>query len=426
MEQVSRVVDEVFRKESGRILASLISHTGDFTLAEDALQDACIAALQTWPSAGIPTNPAAWLNSVGRRKAIDRLRRDATLARKGEQLQVLAALEQAGAPEPEDEGAHFPDTRLKLLFTCCHPALSLEARVALTLRTLGGLSTPEIAAAFLTPEPTMAQRLVRAQRKIKDAGIPYRVPALPHLAERIDGVLAVLYLIFNEGYSASTGEALIRRELCDEALRLARVLVELLANEPTVPDDPEALGLQALMLLHHARRHARVDADGNAVLLEDQDRGLWDRAAIAEGAALLDQALALRRAGPYQIQAAIAALHDGAATAAETDWPQIVALYGTLARLTPSPVVELNRAVATAMAEGPDRGLALLHRPAVAESLAEYQHYHAARADLLRRAGQYEEAMAAYARTLELCQNTVERHFLQRRLAEMAASIQGK
>ncbi|HXT34685.1 MAG TPA: DUF6596 domain-containing protein, partial [Chloroflexota bacterium] len=230
----------------------------------------------------------------------------------------------------------------------------------------------------------------------------------------------------NEGYSASTGEALIRRELCDEALRLARVLVELLANEPTVPDDPEALGLQALMLLHHARRHARVDADGNAVLLEDQDRGLWDRAAIAEGAALLDQALALRRAGPYQIQAAIAALHDGAATAAETDWPQIVALYGTLARLTPSPVVELNRAVATAMAEGPDRGLALLHRPAVAESLAEYQHYHAARADLLRRAGQYEEAMAAYARALELCQNTVERHFLQRRLAEMAASIQGK
>ncbi len=421
MEQVSRMVEEVFRNESGRILASLISNTGDFTLAEDALQDACIAALQTWPSAGIPRNPAAWLNSVGRRKAIDRLRRDATLARKGEQMQVIAALEQAGSEEDEDEGAHFPDTRLKLVFTCCHPALALEARIALTLRTLGGLSTPEIAAAFLVPEPTMAQRLVRAQRKIRDAGIPYQVPTLPNLAERIDGVLAVLYLIFNEGYAATSGDALIRRELCDEAIRLTRVLVDLLAREPTIPDDPEALGLLALMLLHHARRHARVDAEGNAVLLEDQDRALWDRAAITEGATLLDRALALRRAGPYQIQAAIAALHDEAAAAAETDWRQIAALYGTLARLTPSPVVELNRAVATAMAEGPDRGLALLARPAMADALVDYHHYHAARADLLRRSGEREEAMRAYVRALELCRNAAEQRFLQRRLAEVAA-----
>jgi len=423
MDGVSRVVERVFRQESGRILGALIAATRDFTLAEDALQDACIAALQQWPTAGVPRNPAAWLNSIARRKAIDRLRRDATLARKQEQLEALATLEQAGRDEPDDEGAaaDFPDERLKLLFTCCHPALALDARVALTLRTLGGLSTPEVAAAFLVPAPTMAQRLVRAQRKIHDAGIPYRVPPLPLLPERLDGVLAVLYLIFNEGYAATSGDALIRRELCDEAIRLARALAELLAREPGVPDDPEARGLLALMLLHHARRRARVDADGDAVLLEDQDRSLWDRVAIAEGVTLLDRALALCRAGPYQIQAAIAALHDEAATAAATDWPQIAALYGTLARLTPSPVVALNRAVAVAMAEGPERGLALLDRPDLAAALAAYYHYHAARADLLRRSGRRAEATAAYARALEFCQNAVERRFLQRRLAEMAA-----
>ena len=424
MESVPHVVERVFRQESGRILGALIAATRDFTLAEDALQDACIAALQQWPAEGVPRNPAAWLNSVARRKAIDRLRRDATLVRKQEQIGVLAALDQTGEGAPGDadrDEADFPDECLKLLFTCCHPALGLEARVALTLRTLGGLSTPEVAAAFLAPAPTMAQRLVRAQRKIRDAGIPYRVPPPHLLPERLDGVLAVLYLIFNEGYSATSGDALIRQGLCDEAIRLARALVELLAREPDIPDDPEARGLLALMLLHHARRHARVDADGDAVLLEEQDRDRWDRVEIAEGVALLDRALTVRRAGPYQIQAAIAALHDVAATAAETDWPQIVALYGTLARLTPSPVVELNRAVAVAMAEGPERGLMLLDRPELAAPLAGYQHFHAARADLLRRAGQRDEAMAAYVRALELCQNAAERRFLQHRLAEVAA-----
>jgi RNA polymerase sigma-70 factor, ECF subfamily len=421
MESVSQVVERVFREESGRILAGLIAATRDFGLAEDALQDASIAALQQWPMAGIPRNPAAWVNAIARRKAIDRLRRAATLARKQPELQALATLDREGPEEPSDEDAEtwFPDERLKLLFTCCHPALSLEAQVALTLRTLGGLSTSEIASAFLVAEPTMAKRLVRAQAKIRDSGIPYRVPPLPFLPERLDGVLAVLYLIFNEGYAATSGDDLIRHELCAEAIRLARILVDLMARERELPDDPEALGLLALMVLHHARHRARVDAEGNGVLLEDQDRGLWDRTEIAEGVTTLDRALSMRRVGPYQIQAAIAALHDEASTAAETDWHQIAALYATLVRLAGSPVIELNHAVAVAMAEGSDRGLALLSRPELAKQLEDYHFFHAARADLLRRQGDRQAAAGSYVRALQLCRNAADRRFLQRRLTEM-------
>jgi RNA polymerase sigma-70 factor (ECF subfamily) len=376
----------------------------------------------------VPRNPAAWLTTIARRRAIDRLRRESVLARKQETLQALEQLEASDASDFPDtsndaeDTIPFPDERLKLLFTCCHPALPLEARVALTLRTLGGLSTAEIAAAFLTPLPTLAQRLVRAQRKIRDAGIPYRVPPLPLLAERMEGVLAVLYLIFNEGYASTSGDALIRQDLCAEAIRLARVLVELIASEADLPDEPEATGLLALMLLHASRRAARVDAAGDLVLLEDQDRTLWNWADIVEGMELLDAALAQRRPGPYQIQAAISALHAEAPTADETDWRQIALLYARLVHMTPSPVVELNQAVAVAMAHGPDAGLEMLDRLRLGETLAHYHLYHAARADLLRRAGRYEDAAAGYRAALNLCQNRIEQRFLQRRLAEVTAA----
>lgn len=417
MQHAPHIVERTFREESGQILAALIASVGDFTIAEDALQDAVEAALRQWPREGAPRNPAAWLSAIARRRAIDRLRRDATLMRKRATIEALAELEAAPVDATADS---IPDDRLKLLFTCCHPALSLEARIALTLRTLGGLSTEEIARAFLVPEATMAQRLTRARRKIRDAGIPYQVPPLRLLPERLEGLLATLYLIFNEGYTASAGDTLIRRELCAEAIRLTRTLVTLLAHEAELPMEPEALGLLALMLLTDARRAARVDARGDLITLEEQNRALWDHAEIAEGLALLGHALRARRRGPYQIQAAIGALHAQAPTAAATDWEEIALLYAALAELAPSPVVELNRAVAVAMAHGPAAGLALLDSLRLGERLDDYHLYHAARADLLRRAGRSADAAASYRHALTLCQNQVERRYLLRRLRELA------
>jgi RNA polymerase sigma-70 factor (ECF subfamily) len=408
-------VDRLFREEQGRAVATLIRVTGDFDLAEEAVQDAFISALETWPQRGIPTNPGAWITTTARNRAIDRLRRRRRLIEKTETLAREVALEtelRAIETGPEDT-MQIADDRLRLIFTCCHPALALEARVALTLRTLGGLTTPEIARAFLVPEPTLAQRLVRAKRKIRDAGIPYRVPPAELLPERLDGVLAVVYLVFNEGYAASSGDGLIRQELCAEAIRLARVVVSLL------PDEPEAIALLALMLLHDARREARVGATGELILLDDQDRSRWDVARIAEGQALMERALSARRPGPYQLQAAIAALHDEAATPADTDWVQIAALYGALQRMTPSPVVELNLAAAVAMADGPAVGLAMMDGIAASGELDSYPYLHAARADLLRRLERWSEAETAYRRALDLTSNGAERAFLEGRIVEV-------
>ena len=414
------VVDRLFRDEQGRAVATLIRVLGDFDLAEEAVQEAFITALETWPARGVPDNPGAWITTTARNRAIDRLRRRKVLAEKSELLGRQSLIEEELAaldPEAEmdAEGANGPivDDRLRLIFTCCHPALAMDARVALTLRTLGGLSTPEIARAFLVPEATLAQRLVRAKRKIRDAGIPYRVPDDHALPERRDGVLRVVYLVFNEGYGASAGDRLIRRELCAEAIRLGRVIASLM------PDEAEVLGLLALMLLHDARRETRQGPAGELVLLADQDRGRWDGERIAEGQAILERAMRMRRVGPYQIQAAIAALHDGAATAADTDWPQIAALYRILGEMTPSPVVELNRAVAVAMADGPAVGLALVENVAASGQLDEYPYLHAARADLLRRLDRRVEAAVAYHRALDLTANEPERAFLERRIADL-------
>ncbi|MFF4975563.1 RNA polymerase sigma factor [Streptomyces sp. NPDC001083] len=408
---VEEAVATAFREEWGQVVATLIRVTGDWDLAEECAQDAFAQALDRWRRDGIPRRPGAWLTTTARHRALDVLRREAVGAEKLREVAVLARDEGPYDPDHEEDGG-VADDRLRLIFTCCHPALQIEARVALTLRTLAGLTTSEIARSFLVPEATMAQRLVRAKRKIRNAGIPYRVPPAHLLPERTTGVLGVVYLLFNEGYAATSGADLVRTGLCAEAIRLARVLALLM------PDEPEVLGLLALLLLHDSRRATRVDAAGELVTLEDQDRTAWDRAAIDEGATLLETALRRGRPGPYQIQAAIAACHTTAATAAETDWADIAGLYGELARLVPSAVVRLNRAVAVGMAEGPAAGLALV---AELEGTGELDGYHllaATRADLLRRTGRAAEAAEAYGRALELVENAAERRFLEKRLAE--------
>jgi RNA polymerase sigma-70 factor, ECF subfamily len=428
-DEVERAVAAAFREEWGQIVATLIRVTGDWDLAEECAQDAFAKALERWRRDGVPHRPGAWLTTTARNRAMDVLRREAVGAEKLREVAVLSRDEEPRGPYSTPgtpgtygaDGAHDPDgagrsgvydDRLRLIFTCCHPALPIEARVALTLRTLAGLTTPEIARAFLVPEATMAQRLVRAKRKIRNAGIPYRVPPAHLLPERTTGVLGVVYLLFNEGYAATSGADLLRQDLCAEALRLARVLARLM------PDEPEVLGLLALLLLHDARRETRVDEAGELVTLEDQDRGSWDREEIAEGAGLVETALRRRRPGPYQVQAAIAACHATAATAEETDWAEIAALYGELARLVPSAVVELNRAVAVGMAEGPERGLELVAELTAGGKLEGYHLLPATRADLLRRLGRHAEAAEAYDEALELVENEAERRFLEKRLRE--------
>ncbi len=416
MVDIRSAAETVFRQESGRIIAGLIRISGSFDRAEEAMQEAFASALVNWQVKGIPTNPAAWIMTTAHRRLIDVVRRERTTRQKLDAL----AYETDSAEHPNLDGQlptmDLPDDRLRLIFTCCHPSINTEAQVALTLRTLGGLTTPEIAKAFLVPEPTLAQRLVRAKRKIQEARIPYEVPRHEKFAERLNAVRAVVYLIFNEGYTASSGPELVRRDLCAEAVRLGRLLCELL------PGDPENTGLLALMLLHDSRRNARI-SNGELVTLEEQDRSLWDRSAIEEGTILLEQALRRGPAGPYQLQAAVAALHAEAKTPEETDWPQIAALYGKLFEINPSPVVALNHAVAIAMAGSLAEGLQQVDEVGRSGTLAQYYLFHAARAELLRRLNRAGEAVDAYEKAISTATNPIEIAYLQKRLREMRARV---
>jgi len=409
-EKIREMLDSFYRAESGRILATLIRLLGDFDLAEDAVHDAFVAALERWPKDGVPANPRAWLVSTGRFKAIDALRRRARFDASQENIAEKLETQSNEAAGLDDESVE--DDRLRLIFTCCHPALAPEARVALTLREVCGLTTEEIARAFLTTPPALAQRIVRAKAKIRDARIPYQVPSPAELPERLDTVLHVIYLAFNEGYSASSGATLTRTDLSDEAIRLGRLLNELLP-------EPEVVGLLALMLLQESRRAARTSPTGELILLENQDRSRWNHGQIAEGVALVERALLSRRFGPYTLQAAIAAVHSEAGSAAATDWPQIVALYSVLARAEPSAVVELNRAVAVAMRDGPEAGLKLIDAILARGDLADYHLAHSARADLCRRLGKTAEARSSYEKALALTQQEPERRFLEKRLREL-------